>query len=50
MFKYLPNEVENIIMLYVGNKCHTCNKILQFNYFQFDYKFIYCSRECYNYI
>ena len=50
MFKYLPNEVEKIIILYVGNKCHTCNNFVGIKYFKCDYKFIYCSESCYNFI
>ena len=46
----LPNEVKSIILEYLGNKCHTCNNLLKFDYYQRDHKFMYCSKICYDFI
>lgn len=51
----LPEDIENIVIQYLGLKCHVChlniNKLSIFmNIYKIQKKFIFCSKECYNHI
>ena len=50
----MPEDIENEIFKYLDIKCHTCYRKIKNNteYLNciIQSKFIFCSKECYNFI
>ena len=49
----LPLDIQNLILDFVQKKCHTCHSkinLLDDQVISHNVKFVFCNKECYNFI